>query len=142
MEIPEIRSGIREINIKSAEINVSEIRPWEIRSPVVDSIGLDPITNQIGRPIVEIPGCVEARQSNNMQLLEDDPKGNLTLCDGSLPYFRPIEFNPEVILQTPLSKVDNKKKHPACYPHPSGHTQNPSFFTIPLKIFLIFVYER
>ena len=110
MEIPEIRSGIREINIRSAEINVSEIRPWEIRSPVVDSIGLDPITNQIGRPIVEIPGCVEARQSNNMQLLEDDPKGNLTLCDGSLPYFRPIEFNPEVILQTPPPKVDNKKK--------------------------------
>ena len=110
MEIPEIRSGIREINIRSAEINISEVRPWEIRSPVVDRIGLDPITEQIGRPIVEIPGCVEARQSDNMQLLEDDPKGNLTLCDGNLPYFRPIEFNPEVILQTPPPKVDNKKK--------------------------------
>jgi len=110
MEIPEIRSGIREIGIRSAEINISEIRPWEIRSPVVDRIGLDPITNQIGRPIVEIPGCVEARQSDNMQLLEDDPKGNLTLCDGNLPYFRPIEFTPEVILQTPKPKVDNKKK--------------------------------
>ena len=110
MEIPEIRSGIREIIIRSAEINIAEIRPWEIRSPVVDRIGLDPITDQIGRPIVEIPGCVEARQSDNMQLLEDDPKGNLTLCDGNLPYFRPIEFTPEVILQTPKPKVDDKKK--------------------------------
>ena len=110
MEIPEIRSGIREINIRSAEINIAEVRPWEIRSPVVDRIGLDPITNQIGRPIVEVPGCVEARQSDNMQLLEDDPKGNLTLCDGNLPYFSPIEFSPEVILQTPKPKVDNKKK--------------------------------
>ena len=110
MEIPEIRSGIREINIRSAEINVAEIRPWEIRSPVVDRIGLDPVTEQIGRPIVEIPGCVEARQSDNMQLLEDDPKGNLTLCDGGLPYFKPIEFTPEVMLQTPKPKVDDKKK--------------------------------
>lgn len=110
MEIPEIRSGIGEIKIRSSSINISEIRPWEIRSPVVNRLGSDPITNQIGRPIVELPGCVEARQSENMQLLEDDPKGNLTLCDGGLPYFRPIEFNPEVILQTPRPKVDNNKK--------------------------------
>ena len=41
MEIPEIRSGIREINIRSAEINIAEVRPWEIRSPVVDRIGPD-----------------------------------------------------------------------------------------------------
>ena len=110
MQIPEIASGINEIKIRSSNVNIREIRPWEIRSPVVNHLGLDPITNQIGRPIVELPGCVEARQSDNMQLLEDDPKGNLTLCDGSLPYFRPIEFTPEVMLQTPPPKVDNKKK--------------------------------
>ena len=110
MEIPEIGTRIGEIKIRSAEIKIAEIRPWEIRSPVVDRIGLDPITNQIGRPIVEIPGCVEARQSDNMQLLEDDPKGNLTLCDGSIPYFRPIQFEPEVILKTPKPKADTRKK--------------------------------
>jgi len=112
MEIPEIGSGISEIKIRSEEIKIAEIkiRPWEIRSPVVNRIGLDPITNEIGRPIVEIPGCVEARQSNNMQLLEDDPKGNLTLCDGNIPYFRPIQFEPEVILQTPKPKADTRKK--------------------------------
>ena len=110
MEIPEIRSGISEIKIRSAEIKIAEIRPWEIRSPVVNRIGLDPITNQIGRPIVEIPGCVEARQSDNMQLLEDDPKGNLTLCDGNIPYFRPIQFEPEVILKTPKAKADTRNK--------------------------------
>ena len=110
MEIPEIGIRIGEINVRSKEIKIAEIRPWEIRSPVVDRIGLDPITNQIGRPIVEIPGCVEARQSDNMQLLEDDPKGNLTLCDGNIPYFRPIQFEPEVILKTPKPKADTRKK--------------------------------
>ena len=110
MEIPEVGIRIREINVRSREIKIAEIRPWEIRSPVVDRIGLDPITNRIGRPIIDIPGCVEARQSNNMQLLEDDPKGNLTLCDGNIPYFRPIQFEPEVILQTPKPKADTRKK--------------------------------
>lgn len=110
MEIPEVGIRIGEIKIRSNTINISEIRPWEIRSPVVNRLGLDPITDSIGRPIIEIPGCVEARQSDNMQLLEDDPKGNLTLCDGGLPYFRPIEFNPEVMLQTPRPKVDSRKK--------------------------------
>lgn len=109
MEIPEIGSGIREIKIRSAEIKIAEIRPWEVRSPVVNRIGLDPITQKIGRPIVDIPGCVEARQSDNMELLEDDPKGNLTLCDGGVPYFRPIQFEPEIILQTPKPKADTPK---------------------------------
>ena len=125
MEIPEIKSGIGEINIRSSNVNISEIRPWEIRSPVVNRLGLDPITDQIGRPIVELPGCVEARQSDNMQLLEDDPKGNLTLCDGGLPYFRPIEFTPEVILQTPKPKTDSKKKDPPKPESPSTDVPKP-----------------
>jgi hypothetical protein len=125
MEIPEIKSGIGEINIRSSNVNISEIRPWEIRSPVVNRLGLDPITDQIGRPIVELPGCVEARQSDNMQLLEDDPKGNLTLCDGGLPYFRPIEFTPEVMLQTPKPKTDSKKKDPPKPESPSTDVPKP-----------------
>lgn len=114
MEIPEIGSGISEIKIRSEEIKIAEIkiRPWEIRSPVVNRIGLDPITQQIGKPIVNIPGCVEARESKNMELITDDPKGNLTLCDGGIPYFKPMQFEPEVILQTPKAKTDSKKKDP------------------------------
>ena len=113
MEIPEVSSGINSISIRSREINISEIRPWEIRSPVVNRIGLDPVTKKIGLPIVNLPGCVEARQSDNMQLLEDDPNGNLTLCDGSIPYFRPIQFNPEVILKTPKPKANTNRKESA-----------------------------
>lgn len=111
MEIPEVGSGIREIKIRSKEIEIAEIeiRPWEIRSPVVNRLGLDPITQQIGKPIVNIPGCVEARQGRNMELITDDPKGNLTLCDAGMPYFKPMQFEPEVILQTPKAKGNNKK---------------------------------
>ena len=110
MEIPEIGSMIREIKIRSEEIKIAEIRPWETRSPVVNLIELNPVTSQIGQPIVDVPGCVEARQSNNMKLLEDDPKGNLVLCDGSVPYFKPIQFEPEVILETPKQKIDTRLK--------------------------------
>jgi len=121
MEIPEIGSGIREIKIRSEEIKIAEIkiRPWEIRSPVVNRIGLDPITQQIAKPIVNIPGCVEARESKNMELITDDPKGNLTLCDAGIPYFRPMQFEPEVILQTPKAKTDSKKKDPEMPKPPS-----------------------
>ena len=109
MEIREIEANIRDIQIRFNEINIAEIRPWELNSPVVNNLNL-PLTDSIGRPIVDIPGCVEARESENDQLFIDDPKGNLTLCDGGVPYFRPLMFEPEVILPTPKAPVDTRKK--------------------------------
>ena len=55
-----------------------------------------PVTLQIGFPTVEMPGCVEARETQgNNKLIEDDPQGTLTLCSGpGMPYFNPPEFDP------------------------------------------------
>lgn len=53
-----------------------------------------PVTEQIGVPIVDVPGCVEAHevQENNM-LEKDDPKGVKTFCDAGVPSFNPIDYN-------------------------------------------------
>ena len=89
MEIPEIR-------IKGGDIDIIRIPftpdyllepPQALQVPV-------PITNQIGVPIVDIPGCVEAHEVDENNMLEDDdPKGVKVYCDGQTPSFNPIDYN-------------------------------------------------
>ena len=45
--------------------------------------------------IVDIPGCVEAHEvdEDNIILTEDDPKGTKTFCDADVPSFNPIDFS-------------------------------------------------
>ena len=89
MEIPDIR-------IKGGDIDIIQIPftpdyllepPQALQVPV-------PITNQIGVPIVDIPGCVEAHEVDENNMLEDDdPKGVKVYCDGQTPSFNPIDYN-------------------------------------------------
>lgn len=67
-----------------------------------------PVTVQLGFPIVNLPGCVESNKEQNPKntaLLQDDPNGTLTFCDGSLPSFNPIDFNAEDYLQPSKAPV-------------------------------------
>ena len=89
MDIPDIR-------IKGGDIDIIRIPftpdyllepPQALQVPV-------PITNQIGVPIVDIPGCVEAHEVDENNMLEgDDPKGVKVYCDGQTPSFNPIDYN-------------------------------------------------
>ena len=89
MDIPDIR-------IKGGNIDIIQIPftpdyllepPQALQVPV-------PITNQIGVPIVDIPGCVEAHEVDENNMLEgDDPKGVKVYCDGQTPSFNPIDYN-------------------------------------------------
>ena len=121
MSIP----GIKNVNTGTPNVKISPVRDLDIIPPVVNLLGpggpgkipLAPITNSIGFPIVNIPGCVEARESNNLELLKDDPNGNLTLCDSTAPSFNPPSFTPNVALPTPKVEVPpqkntEKKKEP------------------------------
>ena len=93
---------IREIGVNVAPINIPQ--NFQILPP--------PITTQVGVPIIDMPGCVEARelpQANN-QLFTDDSRGNLTLCDGNVPSFNPIEFNPNQTLPTQPAKIPARKE--------------------------------
>ena len=56
---------------------------------------LPPITMEIGTPIVNIPGCVEAHKDNkeNVNLKNEDDKGIMTLCDAGTPYYTAIDYD-------------------------------------------------
>ena len=66
--------------------------------------GAPPVTVQIGVPIIDIPGCVEAhldnKQGTNDKLVEDDSDGTRVFCDGNMPSFNPINYNPEELQWT------------------------------------------
>ena len=97
-EIPEIK--IRSIDVPSVPDYLMQ-PPQAIPSSV-------PVTVQIGFPVVDLPGCVEAHQTKNPknnQIVEDDQRGVLTFCDGTIPSFNPIYFNEEVELPTPKAPI-------------------------------------
>ena len=88
MEIPIISSPeIREIEIPKV---LTEYYTRTVLPP--------PVVVNIGLPVVDIPGCVEAHETNNPKnnkIKEDDPSGTYTLCDAGVPSYNPINYNPE-----------------------------------------------
>ena len=116
MEIPDIR-------IKGGDIDIIRIPftpdyllepPQALQVPV-------PITNQIGVPIVDIPGCVEAHEvDENNKLESDDPKGVKVYCDGHQPSFNPIDYNADKL------KFEQKADVPPVAPPPeTPETKTP-----------------
>ena len=55
-----------------------------------------PITLQLGFPVADIPGCVETRNSGagDKDIYSTDPKGNITICSGEMPSYKPIDYTP------------------------------------------------
>ena len=85
-EIPEIGIGA---------VNVPVIPAWRSMPP--QSIPTEPpVTLQLGFPVIQVPGCVESRntQPGNKKAYDNDPKGNFVVCDGTMPSFRPLDFSP------------------------------------------------
>ena len=85
---------IREIQVRSLEI--APIPDWLMRPPQAIP-PVVPVTQNIGTPIVNIPGCVESHPDagKSKTLMEDDPEGVQTYCDGTVPSFNPIDYSPE-----------------------------------------------
>ena len=100
---------IREIKIRSLEI--PEIPDWSYNNSHT-FISTPPVTINIGVPIVDIPGCVEAHETNNpknTQIIKDDSKGVRTYCDAGIPSYDPIQYEPDQLVfsdppQTPVYK--------------------------------------
>ena len=89
MDIPEIR-------IKGGDIDIIQIpfTPDYLLEPPQAIQVPAPVTTEIGVPIVDIPGCVEAHEVDENNMLEgDDPKGVKVYCDGQVPSFNPIDYN-------------------------------------------------
>ena len=83
------------------------------------------IPNNIGFPVIQMPGCVRARTLKNKNLVTNDPKGNFYVCDGNVPTLEsmavdwdgvsvvgPVEENePKLVPPTPkINSKGNKRK--------------------------------
>jgi|TARA_B100000927_G_scaffold257109_1_gene224812 hypothetical protein len=94
---------IRDIDIREVEVRDINVPSWMTNQPRIPSA--PPVTVQVGVPVIDIPGCVEAHTDNkkgtNDKLVEDDSDGARVFCDGNMPSFNPINFNEEVELPTP-----------------------------------------
>ena len=103
MEIKDI--NIRNLNIAEVEIPQWMTTPPQAIPPVV------PVTQTIGIPIVDVPGCVEAHEANNKsnKVGIDDENGLVTYCDAGVPSYAPIDYKPEemtITTSTPPPKVN------------------------------------
>ena len=116
IQIPQIQTGVNNIqvvpigvqNVPNNNIQIrlvkdqtvrplGDLRVWMNTEPVVN-VPQMPVVYNIGNPIVNMPGCVEAHKENtkgnqNTQLVNDDPKGNVVLCDGGMPYYVPPNYD-------------------------------------------------
>jgi hypothetical protein len=101
MEIPEI--GVNRLDIP-------DIRIW-ISEPSSSIPVAPPVVVNIGIPIVDIPGCVEAHEANNNSktLQNDDERGLVTYCDGNVPSYNPPDFEPNQMLPTQRPQVDTRQ---------------------------------
>ena len=84
-------------DVRNVEVRDIRIPSWMTNQPRLPSA--PPVTVQVGVPVIDIPGCVEAHLDNkkgtNDKLVEDDPDGARVFCDGNMPSFNPINYNPE-----------------------------------------------
>ena len=99
--------------IEEIEIYVRAVETpsWMYTPPAVPNTYV-PVTIQLGFPIVNMPGCVEAHPDNKMQigpnglpldrnLVNDDESGVKILCpDGQYPSYDALNYEPEQIIPT------------------------------------------
>ena len=104
-QIPNISIGIKEIKIVS-NLQIRRI-PEYLVPPETSIPTAPPVTLQIGTPLIDLPGCVEYNPANNdsENLVDQDERGNVILCDGTMPSFNPINYEPERIIQTQPASV-------------------------------------
>jgi len=116
-DIPHINTGIPRITVNGTGIPfirspwtyntqirpvrgvyISDIRQWEATPQVTNNID-PPVVLRAGTPIVDMPGCVKVHKENvrdknrNKNLVNDDPKGNMVLCDAGMPYYEPPNYD-------------------------------------------------
>jgi len=118
MEIPDI--GTKDIQIRQLDIPpIISV----LDGPSVSIPYSPPVVVNIGFPIVNIPGCVEARESDSKTLPKDDEKGNIVFCDGTVPSFNPLNYEPNQIVPIAPPTVDAGPKE---NPKPPGQVDLPA----------------
>ncbi len=114
-----MENGQKIPKIEIHPVNKPVIRVWQIQPP--QSLNIQaPITLQLGFPVIDMPGCVEARKNSreNSALLNNDPKGNVVLCQAEYPSYNAMDYTPEELIYPP--KGDEQR-----YPQPPIPAADP-----------------
>ena len=112
-------------NIQVQNVGTHYIPSWQIRQPYVPNF--NPVTNYLGFPIVDMPGCVEMHRENrggiDRDLVNQDPKGTTTLCpNGQYPSYRAMDYEPE---QMTIIKDTAPPPVASSPPEPPGTPETP-----------------
>ena len=124
-EIPRIQVGhIYEIGVP----NIYSYYVPHYYAPTVVAPGHPSVLQFIGRPVVDIPGCVQAHREENRktkllpELADDDPNEIMTLCpDGFYPTYDAMNYEPEQLI------IQREQKAPDVVPppEPPGTPETP-----------------
>ena len=124
MPIPDIRLN----NIRIRDVVIQDVPKWMSSDPPVALPAVPPVTMEVGTPIVNIPGCVEAHKDNqeNVNLKNEDDKGVMTLCDAGTPYYTALDYDRNKI------KLEQKPPEPPVYkPPPKPNTPDTKTPPVP-----------
>ena len=110
MPIPDIRLN----NVRIRDVVIYDVPAWMSSDPPQALPALPPVTMEVGTPIVNIPGCVEAHKDNeeNVNLKNEDDKGTMTLCDAGTPYYTALDYDTNKI------KLEQEPPPPPVYKPP------------------------
>lgn len=138
MSIPHIRLD----NVRIRDIVIPDVPKWMSSDPPQAIPAMPPVTTQVGTPIVNIPGCVQAHKDNkeNVNLKNEDDKGIMTLCDAGTPYYTAIDYDRNKIVleqeppKPPAYKPPEKPEPPETKTPPVPKTpQIEPFSTCPTR---------
>ena len=109
---------IRIDNVDIPDIRVYQPPSWTANPSSI--FAAPPVTQEVGVPIVDMPGCVEAHEQNTSReksgvLNDDDPKGVKVYCDAGVPSFNPMDYNSNKLKferETPVPPVSPPPETP------------------------------
>ena len=116
-------------NVQVNNVGIYEIPYWQIQQPYVPNF--NPVTNQLGFPIVDMPGCVNMHKDNrrdgkpwDRDLVNQDPKGSTTLCPhGQYPSYSAMDYEPEQM--TIITEQEAPPVASSPPPDPPGSPETP-----------------
>ena len=122
-----VNFGIGNVGVGDVSINPPNVRDvlyiaetnldWMVNPPSSIPPAV-PVTVDIRNPVVYMPGCVETNKENlekppnqNQSLVNDDPKQNVVLCDGEMPAYNPINYDPRKLRIEDLTPPKEEEKY-------------------------------
>ena len=125
--VPVVNVTLPKINTVSVQLQGNNFKIYEIIQPVTRDYKV-PVVVEIGKPIINIPGCVESYgdETKSKTLMEDDPDGVKVYCDADTPSFTPMDFVADDLEMVQEEyKPDFKIEPPPTPPPPTPETETP-----------------